>query len=268
MQLDQDKNSLPQSEFSFDIHIDSKKDSSDQFFSSKHIETSDFQDKELDVSTVNEYILHCLDHQQTKIAQDLHDCIGQELYSLRLFVDSLEYVQSDTYEFSKTLNCVQTMIETTMQTVRSLSKNLNPLFASENNLIQSITLFIDQINQIRPKQIEFNYSSSSIVFHDESHLIHVYRIIQEFITNSLKYANAQKIILDLNCLETDKLEISIRDNGIGFNLNKSRNTCGITNIYNRLKALDAQVDFASAIGFGTQLTFILDGKCYKNSSCR
>jgi two-component system NarL family sensor kinase len=84
----------------------------------------------------------------------------------------------------------------------------------------------------------------------------VYRIVQELINNALKHANANHIHVVVNASHT--LEISVSDNGIGFDpqkdkeLNEHGNGLGLFNIENRARLINAKVEYSKNRPTGTK----------------
>ena len=100
----------------------------------------------------------------------------------------------------------------------------------------------------------------SIIFNDKIELaplekaveIAVYRIIQEFINNSIKHSKATKILIDLKN-EDDSLLLNLKDNGIGFNINDlTLRGQGLRNIKTRIKSFNGNVNIKSIINKGTE----------------
>ena len=94
--------------------------------------------------------------------------------------------------------------------------------------------------------IDSNYKFSSIKG------MNLYRIIQEAINNASKYANATKIDVSINNIDS-RFQIHIKDNGLGFNIKTVELGNGISNIKKRAKDLHGEVIFDSEINKGTTI---------------
>src|SRR5690606_25078558 len=82
--------------------------------------------------------------------------------------------------------------------------------------------------------------------------ITVYRVVQELLTNAVKHANADEVILQ--CSELDGwLFLTVEDNGKGMELTKSDSSkgLGLVNIQNRISLLNGQIETLSQSGEGT-----------------
>ena len=94
--------------------------------------------------------------------------------------------------------------------------------------------------------------------------IEIYRIIQELVTNAIKHAKAQEIVIQF-ITDGDNLNIIVEDDGVGFDPAKIKsNGLGLANIYERTKKLNGRFSIDSAIGNGT--TIIFDIPLIKNAN--
>jgi len=82
----------------------------------------------------------------------------------------------------------------------------------------------------------------------------IFRIIQELVTNTLKYASATEIDVELIDIENN-INLVYTDNGIGFDKNNYKKGIGIENIFKRLDAIGGQCEINSKPGEG--VTFVI-----------
>jgi two-component system NarL family sensor kinase len=80
--------------------------------------------------------------------------------------------------------------------------------------------------------------------------INLYRILQETLTNVIKYAQAKNCTININ-KKDKKVEITIHDNGIGFNINETKKGIGLKNIFERVKELNGKIELKSDEKTGT-----------------
>ena len=83
--------------------------------------------------------------------------------------------------------------------------------------------------------------------------INCYRIIQEALQNINKYAKATRVTISFSFQNT-KLELCIRDNGVGFDISKNNKGIGLQNITARIKKLKGTFVITSSLGQGALLT--------------
>src|SRR5436190_4518896 len=81
----------------------------------------------------------------------------------------------------------------------------------------------------------------------------LYRILQEQFNNILKYARASSVFISVRH-SRDNIQLSIKDDGKGFNLSSKKNGIGFENIKRRVQVLDGQVKIFSAPGDGCEVS--------------
>jgi signal transduction histidine kinase len=88
--------------------------------------------------------------------------------------------------------------------------------------------------------------------------LNIYRIIQEFINNSIKHAQCDTITIELYLTENGKVELMLKDNGVGFDESLISNGLGLQNIDQRIRNGGLNGSITSEKNKGTALTMILD----------
>ncbi len=85
--------------------------------------------------------------------------------------------------------------------------------------------------------------------------MNLYRVVQELVSNTIKYSGATKITLQIGQQE-DELNLMYEDNGKGFDLSKVKRGMGLDNIENRVKRLSGNLHIDSTPGYG--MTVIIE----------
>jgi two-component system NarL family sensor kinase len=178
------------------------------------------------------------------ISWELHDNIGQLLTLAKI------QLQTATKE---NINEVSDTISKGLKEVRALSKLINPEVIKNIELKEAIQLEIDRFNRL-------NFIKSSLIVKgvaqkiDKKATIIIFRILQEFFSNTIKHSKASHLEVVLN-FEDNKLIIIAKDNGIGF-LKTATNSKGIglLNIRKRAELIGAFAVFTSSKSKGTCLT--------------
>lgn len=193
-------------------------------------------------------------HTMQYIGREIHDNVGQKLTLASLLAQQMLFSEDRLIKADE-VRKVNTIIDESLKELRLLSKTLTNDSLKNNSLEILILSECRRINDsgfcqmkfIKPKtNYSLSYSKKSVV----------YRIFQEFIQNSLKHSKCSSIIVKLTHL-TEKLQLEIEDNGIGFNLDRSDFTgIGIHNIRKRADLIDGELIFESSLSKGTKLTLI------------
>ena len=176
------------------------------------------------------------------ISWELHDNIGQLLTLAKI------QLQNATKENIKE---VSETITRGLTEVRSLSKLINPEAIKNINLKDAIQLEIDRFNRL-------DFIKSSLIIEGEereinqNHNIIIFRILQEFFSNTIKHSRASTLEVSLD-YKSDEIVIKAKDNGVGFVSNEKKEGIGLINIKNRAKLIGAEINFLSEKNKGTSL---------------
>jgi two-component system NarL family sensor kinase len=176
------------------------------------------------------------------ISWELHDNIGQllTLAKIQLQNASEENIKEVKETITKGLN-----------EVRSLSKLINPEAINNINLREAVQLEIDRFNRLEFIKSTLIIEGNDIDI-DKKATIIIFRILQEFFSNTIKHSKAStlRVILDFN---GDTLNIIAKDNGIGFSSDAKKDGIGLINIKKRGQLIGAEINFESEKGKGTSL---------------
>lgn len=185
------------------------------------------------------------ENERKRFAQDLHDGMGQLISSLRLMVNQLD--QNTSVEEKLAIAERSERILNDMHTeIRSIAFNLMPQTLIQHGLLPALQEMAMRITQTG--KITVSVSGYDIPERlNEVHEISLYRIIQEWINNVIKYAGASKIEVQLIGHE-EEINITIEDNGAGFNphaltLGKGN---GWKNIQSRVNLVKGEVEVDSS----------------------
>jgi signal transduction histidine kinase len=176
------------------------------------------------------------------IAWELHDNVGQMLSLSRLELNIL--LSSCNIENNKKkVKEISQLIGSSLDDIRSLSKTLNPDVIDNMGFIQSIQNDIDRFNRLQFIEAKLTVHGDEYDIHQQDVII-LFRILQEFFSNTIKHAQATKI--DVNIYyTTDYLTITVTDNGKGFNINKIKKGSGLINMKSRATLINTTLLFES-----------------------
>jgi len=177
------------------------------------------------------------------ISWELHDNIGQLLTLARI---QLQHASPEN------MGEISDIIAKSLTEVRALSKIINPDFINNIKLKEAINLEVERFNRL-------NYIDAKLTIVGEEqeinqkHGIIIFRILQEFFSNTIKHSKASKLDVFLSYKE-DSVEIKAQDNGVGFDLIRvGLKGIGLQNIKARAKLINAEAKFKSEPQKGTSL---------------
>lgn len=185
--------------------------------------------------------------ERLRIARDLHDSIGQMLAVIKLNVSNFQNDAKGDIN-----NVTLTLVDKTIAEVRNISHNLIP---EELNfgLYAALEDMCDKITACGKTEAVLNYQAEA-----QSHIIskqnevYIYRVVQEILANMIKHACATVIHTTVN-IDNQKLELTIQDNGKGFDtqvINHS-NGLGWKNIAARIRLMNGEINVRSEQSTGT-----------------
>ena len=215
------------------------------------------------------YFLEEQELDRNRIARDLHDSTVQnltmlvhktELCTRLLNVDNVRVMLE-----------LQTMIENIKMTIddmREIIYNLRPMSLSNLGLAATLESYCTHIKR------NHNIETDFVLTGEEPNILQIqkitlYRIVQEACNNTVKYAKATKIQIELNFLE-EEIEVVIRDNGVGFDKEKKMKQTsdqlhgfGLSIMRERTNLLEGQFEIQSAPKKGTTVRIIVPIKIEK-----
>lgn len=213
--------------------------------------TNEFNTKEL-----SRDILIGKEIERIRIARDLHDSFGQKLYAIKLFVCALDNLEVDTEQAKIIRQDIKNMLDESIVNLREISNDLAPSFLNKEGLRNTIIQLINRQNLIIQNLITYEIIGLETYQLSETDAVFIFRILEEFICNSLKYSKATNIHIDIKTIN-NSLHVKLKDNGIGFKMGKVIMSHGLNNIRSRLLAINAKNEFISKPKFGTILNFVL-----------
>lgn len=198
------------------------------------------------------------EREKYRISKELHDGLCQEFNILKTLIELYHLVNENTHK-KEILNQITSTIDDLNEYVREYSFNLYPASLEVVELQTLLIQFFKRINTIRERYIVY-VIESQIIF-EPTVKRNLYRVIQEFVSNSIKHSKANGIIFKIK-KRNNKVFFIIQDNGCGFSWEvvDKKNGNGVRNIIERLKYLNIQFSYKSKLNHGTKLIFFIDEK--------
>lgn len=199
--------------------------------------------KEYELSVREAFIaasIQSQEHERKRFAQDLHDGMGQLISALRFIVVSRDTVSSGNGD--ERMAKAEYILNDMHREIRDVAFNLMPQTLIRNGLIPAIQEVATRVNSTG--QIRLSVSSFEMPERlTELHEISLYRVIQEWVNNILKYASASAVQVQLVAHE-DEITLTIEDDGEGFERHSLENSSGNgwKNIQSRLSLIKGSVE--------------------------
>lgn len=200
----------------------------------------------------NEVIEDARALEKKRISEELHDGVLGKLFGARLSLDSLNTNTSP--EAMKTRSQYIAELKMIEEDIRKVSHELNADFVSGSGFRDIIKTLVE--TQTVAYGLEYKLEwESSIDWDDVSNKIkiHFYRIIQEALHNIYKHAKASKVNLVFK-LENNAVCLSIKDDGVGFDVNRAKSGIGLKNMNSRIKEIKGKINIISKKVEGTTVS--------------
>lgn len=193
-----------------------------------------------------------LENERKRMAYDLHDGLGPMLSAIKLNINSIE---TNTDEDKAIIQKASNHIDDAIKNMRSISYNLLPVTLERKGLFEALREFIEYSSAKSNLPIQLFLKHQVEVPKEKE--IHIFRILQEIIHNSIKHAQAKNLYIGFG-YEEERIVIFAKDDGIGFDVAKIKETSGglgLKSIESRADILNCLVLIESSQGKGTTWFF-------------
>jgi len=197
-----------------------------------------------------------LQEQRLQISRDLHDNIGSNLTFIISSVDSIKYAfDLKNSKLDDKLNYISNFARLTITELRDTIWAMNKKEIVFEDLKTRVSTFIGNA-KISSQGIKFQFEIhgdfKETVFTAVEGM-NIYRILQESINNAIKYSNATSILVDVY-KEQDTFQIQIKDNGNGFDVEKTVFGNGLKNLKKRAIEINGEIKISSEINIGSTIS--------------
>ncbi|MCA0133185.1 sensor histidine kinase [Winogradskyella alexanderae] len=184
------------------------------------------------------------------VGRELHDNVGQLLAFATMQLNAVEKVSDQTI-LPKVSNA-QEALASSLTEVRALSKSLNNDVILNSGFDTAVSNEINRLNNSGLIEASIKITGKKVDFENNQDEIMLFRILQEFFSNTLKYASAERLDVEINYLD-NVLVISAVDDGDGFELNNGHNGSGLINMKKRAELINAELELTSELDNFTRL---------------
>ncbi len=195
------------------------------------------------------------ENERRRIQREIHDHVGQLLVSLKLQLeDNLTKAKDESLK-SDLVQTRNDLIQA-IKTLRSITTKIDEELLPKNDLdIALKELFLRTADKHRfeiIKEGDYRFSSLPLLFQ-----AHVFRIIEESLTNSLKYSTEQKYSLHIETLQNQQLALTLTSYGMNHQSSTIKLSGGLRFMQHRASMIGGRIEFYSGVEnqFIIKLTF-------------
>lgn len=206
---------------------------------------------------ISSYIIHSQEEEIKRIALELHEGVGQNLYSI---LTGLQFIESGAKEpdMKHYVHEMSQLIEKTIQEIRLLSVELHPPTLTTLGLLPAMRSYIKLYTSTFGILVKLE-STGEEKWIAEKNRITVFRVCQEALANIAKYADTSNVTITFNWTK-EELKITIYDFGKGFQPEESHYMnplSGLAAMKERMLLTGGQCNISSKIGEGTSIELSL-----------
>lgn len=182
------------------------------------------------------------------ISEEIHDNVGQILSLAKLNLNTMEH--SD-----KVVVDTKNLVGKAINDLRNLTRSLHGDVISGLGLSQSISNELSIIEGTRQFKTTLRVNGNAYKMDNQKEMV-LFRIVQEALNNCIKYSKASNIEIDLDYLESG-FSMKIKDNGVGFSNNVSKEGIGLKSMQNRTNMIGGKFQLDSVENAGTAIIIYL-----------
>ena len=192
-----------------------------------------------------------LEAERHRIARELHDSVSQQLFAAAMLLSTVETEADDIPEHIQSqVKVTSKIIGDAQSEMRALLLHLRPIKLDGKSLKQGIEQLLDELKTKLPIDITHDIEDVTLTEVVEDH---IFRIVQELISNVLRHAQASE--LDVYLKKTEHFyQLRFVDDGKGFDMLEKKNSGhGLRNIKERISGLGGNVRIVSFPDQGTSV---------------
>jgi PAS domain S-box-containing protein len=191
---------------------------------------------------LEEEVIRISEHERMRVAQDMHDGLGQQLAGTWFLADSLrKNLAAVSSPEAPAAAKIAQLLTTAVSQIRALARGLYPVPHEPNGLLSALEELSRQTSELFKVDCHF-VCRRAVLIEDYEVATHLYRIAQEATNNAIKHGHAHSIVIGLSA-RNGHIVLRIRDDGVGFkNVTKARKGMGLRTMNHRADLIGA--DFA------------------------
>ena len=204
------------------------------------------KESESQVTNLTSQLLLAEEKERKRIANELHDGLGQSLNAIAFNVRAtLEKVGDKVKTGFESLEAIMPIIQQSMDEVRRIGMNLRPALLDDLGLLPTIGWFIREYQTTYPSiRVEKQTEIEETQVPDSLKAV-IYRILQEAMTNIGKHSKANFVNISLMRKKDGRIELMIQDNGIGFGMKGINKGLGLGSMRERAELSGGSFDIES-----------------------
>nr|WP_235440022.1 PAS domain-containing protein [Paenibacillus sp. DMB20] len=231
----------------------------EQFLAIRH-EVTRLKAVEEELKQMMVKVMEIQEEERKRFSRELHDGIGQSLFSLLIGMDRLLVAERERSEEAwksdgssresgfEELSAIRREVSNIIEDVRGLAWELRPSILDDLGVVPAIRTYIENFTEHYGITVDFQSNLTKRLSHQQETV--VYRIIQEALLNAGKYADVDQAQVTIHQHE-HSIDVAIMDRGAGITRKEGKTGVGLFSMEERARGIGARFSIESAPGEGT-----------------
>src|SRR4051794_26146982 len=195
-------------------------------------------------------VLRAQEEERRRLARDLHDEVNQALTAILLRLEALSH--SAPPELGDELDELKRLVNQAMNELLSLARQLRPSALDDHGLLPAMASQVRRFAAQTGIKTDLNATGESAELQPDEEIA-IYRIAQEALANIARHADARSVAVDLRAENGGGIQLTVRDDGRGFETNRPARGLGLGGMAERARLVGGELTIESRPGAGTQL---------------
>ena len=207
------------------------------------------------LANVSRRLIDAQEQERTRIARELHDDINQRIAMLSIELDGVQRsISGSDLDTSMRIKGLQGRLSDIGLEVQTISHRLHSSKLEYLGLAVACRSFCHEVAERHKVKVDFTAEDVPLRLSPDISLC-LFRVLQEALNNAIKYSGVQDFEVKLHCTG-DEIQLTVRDRGIGFDVDKAMNGegLGLISIRERAGLVRGTVSITSKPMGGTQIT--------------
>jgi signal transduction histidine kinase len=212
-----------------------------------------------ELSELSNYLQDVREEEKAKLARDIHDELGGILVSAKMDVESVHrQIAALDPAAAGRLARAMAALDSGVDVKRRIIEELRPTLLDNFGLQTALDWLVTEGCQRAGLECELDLAADVALSPEQS--IAVYRIVQEALTNIVRYAHAKRVSVEL-LRGSDSWTLVVSDDGVGIAdaASRSRLSHGINGMRQRARALGGELSIRGRAGAGTVIELVVPG---------
>jgi signal transduction histidine kinase len=214
------------------------------------------EEAERQMRQLSQQLVATQEEERKKLSRELHDHVGQTLTALRMELGRIDRLRGSAHpQLAHAVAESRALVDDVVRTVRDLALGLRPSMLDDFGLQPALEWHIRDFSRRYGLPVDLTVTGGLDALPDQ-HRTCVYRVVQESLTNCVRHSGAKRIEVHVTGT-SERVEITLSDDGVGLDAARRRTGLGLRGIEERVRELGGTVNIRSAAGQGTTLTVLL-----------